>query len=141
MLEFQVELLLWVRCWRQKGIDIGRSKLLTLFVTSQPGRMVGARWALKRAFTHKEAIHQMCLFWLSYGWMSTELTSDFTLGTKQNLNSSSWHIWHTNNCQKWIKNEKVTATQSKERGVKKLEKQTIGYKTKLELLLLAHLTH
>jgi hypothetical protein len=34
------------------------------------------------------------------------------LVSKQNLNSYSWHIWHTNNHQKRIKNEKVMVAQS-----------------------------
>jgi hypothetical protein len=33
------------------------------------------------------------------------------LVSKQNLNPSSWYIWHTNNYQKQIKNDKVTAPQ------------------------------
>jgi hypothetical protein len=39
------------------------------------------------------------------------------LVSKQNLNASSWHIRHTNNHQKWVKNEKAMAPQSK-RGQK-----------------------
>jgi hypothetical protein len=34
-------------------------------------------------------------------------------GVQKNLNPSTWCIWDTNNCWKWIRNEKVTAPQSK----------------------------
>ncbi len=36
------------------------------------------------------------------------------LVSQQNLNPSSWSIWHTNNCQKQISYEKVTAPKSTE---------------------------
>ncbi len=42
------------------------------------------------------------------------------LVSKQNLDPSSWHIWHTNNGWKWIRNQKVMAPQSK--GVKNSKK-------------------
>jgi hypothetical protein len=45
------------------------------------------------------------------------------LVSTQNLNPSSWRIWHTNNCWKGIRNEKVTAPQSKKQ-VKNSKKQT-----------------
>jgi hypothetical protein len=44
------------------------------------------------------------------------------LVSRQNLNSSSWSIWHTKNRENWIRNEKVTALQSK--GGQELQKQT-----------------
>ncbi len=37
----------------------------------------------------------------------------FLLVSKQNLNPSSWLIWHIKNRQKQIKNEKIMAPQSK----------------------------
>jgi hypothetical protein len=43
------------------------------------------------------------------------------LVSKQNLNPSSWHIWHTKNHWKWIRNEKVMAPKVK--GVKNSKKQ------------------
>jgi hypothetical protein len=39
---------------------------------------------------------------------------------KKNLNPSYWHIWRTQNCQKWIWIEKVTTT--KVEGVKNSKK-------------------
>jgi hypothetical protein len=45
------------------------------------------------------------------------------LMSKQNLNPFSWHIWHINNCWKWIRNEKVM-TPPKVKGVKNSKKQT-----------------
>jgi hypothetical protein len=47
--------------------------------------------------------------------------------SKQNLNSSSG-IWHTKNCQKQIKVEKVTAPQS--RGGQELKKHKTANATK-----------
>jgi hypothetical protein len=41
------------------------------------------------------------------------------------LNPSSWHIWHINDYQKQIKNEKVMAPQSK--GGQELKIQTIKH--------------
>jgi hypothetical protein len=46
------------------------------------------------------------------------------LGSKQNLNPSSWRIWHINNCKKHIRNEKVMAPQSK--GGQKLKKDNLA---------------
>jgi hypothetical protein len=43
--------------------------------------------------------------------------------SKQNLNLSSWLIWHTKNRQKRIKNEKIMAPKVK--GVKNSEKTQI----------------
>jgi hypothetical protein len=43
---------------------------------------------------------ELCCFWCP-------------MVSKQNLNPFSCHIWHTNNCQKWIIIEKVMAPQSK----------------------------
>jgi hypothetical protein len=69
--------------------------------------------------------HQSTLFNISplVNWLVTEHLSIqgrpdsrwralLFLVFKQNLNPSSWCIWHTNNCWKWIRNKKVTAPQS-----------------------------
>ncbi len=46
--------------------------------------------------------------------------------SKQNLNPSFWRIWHINNLQKQIRNEKVRAPQSEGgQGLKKTNHQTL----------------
>jgi hypothetical protein len=53
------------------------------------------------------------------------------LVSKQNLNPSSWHIWHINNHWKWIRNEKIITPQIK--GVKNSKKQiTKHYKANFQ---------
>jgi hypothetical protein len=52
---------------------------------------------------------ELCCFWCP-------------MVSKQNLNPFSCHIWHTNNCQKWIIIEKVMPPKVK--GVKNSIKQT-----------------
>ncbi len=48
------------------------------------------------------------------------------LVSKQNWNLSCWHIWHTNNCWKQIRNEKVTTFKSKRvQELKKTNYQTL----------------
>jgi hypothetical protein len=54
------------------------------------------------------------------GWAGSKGRALLFLVSKHNLNSSSWRIWHTSNCWKWIRIEKVVAPQIK--GGEKLKK-------------------
>jgi hypothetical protein len=111
-----------------------------IFLENQTGSLVELRFI----FQNPCISYWFLLFFFSHGAAATllllldRLTSDWTLQrsgqakskewallflvSKQNLNSPSWCIWYTNNHQKQITNEKVTALKVKR--VNNLTKQT-----------------